>query len=308
MVKGISRSPSYIASYNRNAASVQTDNFSFQNRLIDRAVNSNNSLKGKQVTIYMDCLVSQVSGNGQELHMKYDESSTEENPVIYAWGTDLSGEAFETKIFVNDIDPYQASPAEMKALYAYLAEKNGGAKSNSISIDAAMNGYDVNQKINFVQYLEEWNAMQELAKNPAADSERLQLEQYLAYQQQYQNVRNTVLPYQDSLTKNQRAFYGLDIMGLFSPDEVKDAWAKAEEETGVNGYGMNAEGKLTHITMLFAMSLEKMLSGGGQDILGSTADSAKAAVQKALERLGIPQNDKERKEMLFYEAFLRFLK
>lgn len=107
--------------------------------------------------------------------------------------------------------------------------------------------------------------------------------------------------------RSNRSFNGLDTLGPSAPDKVKDAWTKAEEETGANGYGMNSEGKLTQITILFAMSIEKMANGGGQDILGSTVDSAKAVFQRALERLGIPQNDKEKKEQLFYEAFLRFL-
>lgn len=479
MINGIYRGPALSGAhgYNRNAATTQTDMPGFQNRLIDKAINSNNSLNGQHVVIYMNCLVSQVSGGGQELHMKYDESSTDENPVIYAWGKDSSGKAFETKIFVNDIDPHNASPAEMKALHAHLARQEGGAINNSIPIDTAMSGYDINQKIDFVQYLEEWHTMQELANNPAADLRRLQLEQYLAFRQQNQNAGNTISQYQNTLTKNQenvlkildmlgvnltnginwnsdgaceltdvqardlrerydvedlsaeeyytllaelvnlnvisgddfekqfirqaspetaeygymltaaspehfntessdylemllkaaemyeyyfqtieagkssihasnitkmleyyreekarceklaeilgqlrhtektggaaaqpgRSFNGLDVLGPSAPDHVKDAWINAEAESGVNGYGMDSEGKLTHITALFAMSLENMLNGKGQDVLGSTVDSAKAAVQKALDRLGIPQDDNEKKEKLFYEAFLRLL-
>lgn len=339
MINGIYRGPALSGAhgYNRNAATTQTDMPGFQNRLIDKAINSNNSLNGQHVVIYMNCLVSQVSGGGQELHMKYDESSTDENPVIYAWGKDSSGKAFETKIFVNDIDPHNASPAEMKALHAHLARQEGGAINNSIPIDTAMSGYDINQKIDFVQYLEEWHTMQELANNPAADLRRLQLEQYLAFRQQNQNAGNTISQYQNTLTKNQenvlkildmlgvnltnginwnsdgaaaqpgRAFNGLDVLGPSAPDNVKDAWIKAEAESGANGYGMDSEGKFTQITALFAMSVENMVNGKGQDVLGSTVDSAKAAVQKALDRLGIPQDDNEKKEKLFYEAFLRLL-
>lgn len=103
------------------------------------------------------------------------------------------------------------------------------------------------------------------------------------------------------------SFNGLDVLGPSVPENVRDAWMKAEAESGVNGYGMDSEGKLTQITTLFAMSIENMVNGKGQDILGSTVDSAKTAVQKALDRLGIPQNNKEKKEKLFYEAFLRLL-
>ena len=342
MINGIRKTQSNISSYHRNAASMQTNPAGFQNRLIDKAIHSDNNLNGQHAVIYMNCLVSQVSGSGQELHMKYDESSTDENPVIYAWGKDSSGNAFETKIFVNNIDPYHASPAEMKALHAHLAKQNGGVKSNSVPIDVALNGYDVNQKLNFVQYLGEWNAMQELAKNPDADLKRLQLEQYVAFYQQNQNVKSAVSQdsgapgHLDTKSKDDlerllrtvemseyyfqtidvgkanphassNAHNGLDILGPSAPDEVRNAWIKAEEESGTNGYGMNSDGKLTQITALFAMSIENRINGKEPDILGSTVHSAKAAVQKALDRLGIPQDDKEKKEKFFYEAFLRLL-
>ena len=52
---------------------------------------------------------------------------------------------------------------------------------------------------------------------------------------------------------------------------------------------------------------EVVCHGGGRDILGNTAYSAKTAVQKALSRMGIPQNNEEKKEKFFYESFLRFL-
>lgn len=107
--------------------------------------------------------------------------------------------------------------------------------------------------------------------------------------------------------RSSNVFNGLDILGPSAPDKVRNAWVKAEAESGVNGYGMDSEGKLTQITALFAMSVESMVSGKGQDILGNSVVSAKSTVQKALDRLGIPRNDKEKKEKLFYEAFLRLL-
>ena len=107
--------------------------------------------------------------------------------------------------------------------------------------------------------------------------------------------------------QSNRAINELNILGPSAPDKVKNAWMKAEEESGVNGYGMDSEGKFSQITALFAMSVENMANGKGQDILGCTVDSAKSTVQKALDRLGIPQNDLEKKEKFFYEAFLRLL-
>ena len=111
----------------------------------------------------------------------------------------------------------------------------------------------------------------------------------------------------NKIVKNKKSFDGMDILGPDTPNEVKEAWKKAETEWGVNGYGMNSGGKLTCLTKLFAMSMENAYNGGGRDILGTTVQSAKTTVQKALDRLGIPQDSKEKKEKFFYESFLRFL-
>lgn len=79
--------------------------------------------------------------------------------------------------------------------------------------------------------------------------------------------------------------------------------------SGISYHGniQKTGGKLTCITELFAMSMESAYNGRGRDILGNTVYSAKTAVQKALDRLGIPQDSKEKKEKFFYESFLRYL-
>lgn len=122
-------------------------------------------------------------------------------------------------------------------------------------------------------------------------------------------TNNYVNTYNNKSVKNKKSFDGLDILGSEAPNEVKEAWNKAEKECGINGYGygVNSGGKLTCLTSLFAMSLVSAYNGGGRDILGTTVQSAKTTVQKALDRLGIPQDSKEKKEKFFYESFLRFL-
>lgn len=120
-------------------------------------------------------------------------------------------------------------------------------------------------------------------------------------------ANNHVSAYNNKIVKSKKSFDGLDILAPSAPNEVKDAWNKAEKESGVNGYGMDSGGKLTHLSKLFTMSMESAYNGGGRDILGNTVYSAKTAVQKALDRLGIPQNNEEKREKFFYESFLRFL-
>ncbi len=123
------------------------------------------------------------------------------------------------------------------------------------------------------------------------------------------NANNYTRPYNKGITAipSKQSFNGLEILGPTAPDKVKEAWNKAEKECGVNGYGMDSKGMLTQITQLFAASMTNRINGKGSDVLGSSAYSARAAVQSALDRLGIPQNNEEEKERLFYEAFLRFL-
>mgnify|MGYP006964308314 CR=1 FL=1 len=120
-------------------------------------------------------------------------------------------------------------------------------------------------------------------------------------------TNNQVNNYNNKIVRSKKSFNGLDILGPLAPNEVKDALNKAEKVSGINGYGMDSGGKLTSLSKLFAMSMESAYNGGGRDILGNTVHSAKTAVQKALDRLGIPQNNEEEKEKIFYESFLRFL-
>ena len=57
----------------------------------------------RPVHVYKDALYTTGGGeNGQELHLNYDESSTEDNPVIKAWGIDSYGNDYEELIYVKD--------------------------------------------------------------------------------------------------------------------------------------------------------------------------------------------------------------
>ncbi|HCT92520.1 MAG TPA: hypothetical protein DF613_14255 [Lachnospiraceae bacterium] len=100
---------------------------------------------------------------------------------------------------------------------------------------------------------------------------------------------------------------GLELVSTNVPDTVREAWDRAEAEAGINGVAREADGKLSSITALFAQAMVKWYNEGSTDVLGSTEASAKEAVEKALDTLGIPQNAAQRKEKMFYEAFLRYL-
>ena len=59
----------------------------------------------------------------QTVYAEYTEDSTEENPIVRILGRDINGE-YEFIRHINDIDPTQASYAEMCALFGHL-QKTG---------------------------------------------------------------------------------------------------------------------------------------------------------------------------------------
>ena len=109
--------------------------------------------------VHPGILSSTWAENGQELHLDYDESSTVDHPVIKAWGVDSRGENFERLIYVNEVDPRNASPAEMRALEAHLKKQGDSVIASSgmreWRVGEAMWGFDVNEKLDFIQFLNE---------------------------------------------------------------------------------------------------------------------------------------------------------
>lgn len=110
-------------------------------------------------TLKMGYLHSEFSPvSGQELHMKYDESSTDEDPVMYVEGKDIHGKSFTQKIHLNDINAENATPAEMTALRVHLAQQGDKSvkASSGIPLMALGSHQDVNANMDFKQYYENW--------------------------------------------------------------------------------------------------------------------------------------------------------
>ena len=136
-------------------------------------------------TLKMGYLHSEFSPvSGQELHMKYDESSTDEDPVMYVEGRDMRGNTFTRKIHLKDVDAENATPAEMTALRVHLAQQGDKqvALSSAIPLKALSSHQDVNTAMDFKQYYEDWASSLEGAgfKNNA-DLYINELERYLFY-------------------------------------------------------------------------------------------------------------------------------
>lgn len=142
----------------------------------------------RQAKVHPGILASAWAENGQELHLDYDESSVPEDPVVRAWGIDSEGREFECLIHVNAVDPRDASPAEMRALEAHLKKQGdsviASAGMREWRVGEAMWGFDVNEKLDFIQFLNEGAQM---AIEPArAARTRMDAERFLFYFQQNQ--------------------------------------------------------------------------------------------------------------------------
>lgn len=141
-------------------------------------------------TLYFgDDILASVGGVGGEVHVKYDESTTDEDPVVIAWGKDSKGNPYEEKIHLNNVDPNNASPAEMIALNAHLAKtgiKPEAGKAGPGALWGPLGcGYDVNTKMNYTQFYKDYIAMQEMGNNKSgAALYQLELERFLFFNQQ----------------------------------------------------------------------------------------------------------------------------
>lgn len=157
-VSGLQGAGYSAARYPVGSASPQNIRSAFgQSGMFEKSLSaSNGNYHGTLKMGYLHSGFSPVSG--QELHMKYDESSTDDDPVMYVEGKDIHGKNFTTKIHLNDVDAQNATPAEMTALRVHLAQqgdKNVKA-SSGIPLMALSSHQDVNTTMDFKQYYENW--------------------------------------------------------------------------------------------------------------------------------------------------------
>lgn len=136
-------------------------------------------------TLKMGYLHSEFSPvTGQELHMKYDDSSTEEDPVMLVEGKDIQGNDFVKKIHLKDVDPKNATPAEITALRTHLAQQGDRSikTSSGIPLKALGSYQNVNSSMNFKQYYEDWASnLKHAGFHQNADLYMSELERYLFY-------------------------------------------------------------------------------------------------------------------------------
>lgn len=98
--------------------------------------------------------------SGQSYTAGYTPDSTDEDPIVRIHGT-ASGGDFDFTCHIRDIDPSNASYAELCALYTYLC-RTGAYQPNPKNISGAlptgMECGDISRKQDFVQDLEDFIA------------------------------------------------------------------------------------------------------------------------------------------------------
>lgn len=155
-------------------------------------------------TLKMGYLHSEFSPvSGQELHMKYDESSTEDDPVMFVEGTDIQGNPFTRKIHLNAVDAKNATPAEMTALRVHLAQQGDKSvkSSSGIPLKALSGHQNVNSIMDFKQYYENWAFnLKNAGFKQNADVYMSELERYLSY---YRTKGTAISDMDDSNDRNE---------------------------------------------------------------------------------------------------------
>ncbi len=116
-----------------------------------------------------------------------------------------------------------------------------------------------------------------------------------------------------------RASAAFDTIGAHAPDEVRQAWMEASEETGSNGFSITSDGKHFHIPKLLVQHAIRWYNGevDPDNILGHSVQSAIRVAEKAIYDIdhplpGSPAKSIEvqqetMKERAFYVAFLEKL-
>lgn len=236
---------------------------------------------------------------------QYAPESTKENPVIQVT-SNYGGETVSYNVNVNEVNPENASQLEMFALLSYADDagiSKGGTfgsyqQMKTYSYNACSNGYIAGYSVSSFSSYEtfmtgsfNWSGIISAM-----------MEDYLSagIYDQSQNCKNLLDVFGKFETENfykyenlevgnvHAAKSALDSLGPNAPEEVRNAWKEAAEETRTDGLGMSKNGMLSHISQMMVMSLVKWQKTGSRDILGDSVETALAAAQEALYNLRNP--------------------
>lgn len=136
-------------------------------------------LKGENFVFYIG------HGDGQDVYVEYAKDSTPEDPVVRITGHSLSG-AFDFTAHINDINPENASYAEMCALMGHQKQSGMFNANAALGIcrptPLGMQVGDFTQKVNYL-----YKSQQYLSSDKISESIRNQGDELLRL---YQKIVN----------------------------------------------------------------------------------------------------------------------
>lgn len=252
---------------------------------INRAANTLTIAAGTQISVN-DGYFLLVTERGVECHHgnnydPYDIEAYKRAEGLAGSLTVLLRNAGGTQqITAFSLEEYQKWTGEVSTVLSYM-----GIDS---SRDFTLNG---------MKYSKNSNGFWESAANSSAKA---------AYERACAN--NRTYPYADERTRNQINYisnYYLENV----PEQMRAAWQRALEETGINPFPEGYASTLSQLSME-----QDFATGGDDDILGKDTASNIAAVQSIIDRIDHPLGDiseKDRRfradEKVFYKTLLGHL-
>ncbi len=146
---------------NATAKSAQTDTYSMPTKI----------MMPKENTLFFN-----KTGN-----YSYAENSTEENPIILVEGYDAQGNRFETKVKVNEVNPYNATEIEMTALGVHTG-KIKGLESMFGAMPLHRKPMGMNERANFIElFAKNITDQKTIGQHQNADKLRSNMEFYMEF-------------------------------------------------------------------------------------------------------------------------------
>lgn len=267
--------------------------------------------------------------NGMSMAVYRTKDFDPANPVYKVKTWDEAGNITERMIDISKVDPANCDSTEM---YAYTAHLNvtgkGDFRETVLNYAVARAAKDLDSKtsggINLSQKVNWMNIVGDIMESCYAYGD---LKGYMKWKKflglleeakggKISDVNTERTSYNNIRDRRAQAFDGI---GAHAPECVKQAWLDAADKVGVDGMGISASGKLSHISQFMAQQATRQLRGeDSSNLLGSSVQSAIQAADKALYALEHPRSeghpktaqqlqDKE-KEKQFYREFIKRLR
>lgn len=155
------------------------------------------------------CIYSGGGRNGQSVHVFYTEDSTPEDPIVQIFGTSTSGD-YKEVIHLNDIDPTNATYAELCALLAHqnrIGAYTPGGNKLLRPTPLQMDSVDYSKRMDYVSLIRDQLQRSDFVDVTNSTQELLDFwEQYLA--ESAETSKEFVLPDQ------------IDLLGRFRIENV----------------------------------------------------------------------------------------